>query len=80
MEKGLVASDLENYEKNFLFFQTQINSLRKKYPNQFVAMHDKEIIFGDSIKEVAEKLNKRGIEPSGTIIEFVSEKEPIMIL
>jgi len=75
------SSDLNSYEGDFLFFRSKIEELRKELPNKFVAIKDKEVISsGDSVAKVAESIRKQGIEPSGTVIEFVSKKEQVLIL
>ena len=69
-----IALSLLNYEKDFISFQKQLPKLRETNPNEFIAFKDGKIISsGNSVEIVVEQLNSKGIEPSGTIIEFVSK-------
>ena len=73
MNEEIILS-LSNYEKDFLSFQKQLPKLRETYPNQFIALREGKIISsGNSVEVVVEELNSKGIEPSGTMIEFVSK-------
>lgn len=80
MEKNIVR-DMELFESNFLFFQLEIDSLRKKYLNKFVAIKDKKVIgSASSIEELTPKLKKAGVDISKTVVEFVPEEETILVL
>lgn len=79
--KNDVSSSLENFEKDFISFQNKLPEIRKTNPNQFVAFIDGDVFASDiSIESVKEKLISGGIEPSGTVIEFVSKDEIRMIV
>lgn len=76
-----LVMELKSFESDFIYFQHEKDNLRKDYLNKFVAVHNGKIIAsGSSIEEVKDKLEKEGINPSKTIIEFVPEEESIMIL
>ena len=76
-----LSFELSNYQKDFLILQDKMSELKRKFPNQFVAIKEGEIISsGSSVEEVSEQLNKRGIEPSGTVVEFVPGNEQVMVL
>ena len=69
-----ISLSLLNYEKDFLSFQRQLPKLRESNPNEFVAFKEGKIISsGNNVEAVVEELNSMGIEPSGTMIEFVSK-------
>jgi len=75
MEEKVVLS-LVNYEKDFIAFQKQLPRLRVTNPNEFVAFKEGKLVSaGNSIELIKERLNSNGIEPSGTVIEFVSKDE-----
>lgn len=75
MEKS-ITSELMRYERDFLSFQKELPKLRENEPDKFVAFKEgKAISTGSSVEEVKKDLNSKGIEPSGTVIEFVSRKE-----
>jgi len=74
--QGNIISGLMNYEHDFPLFQKEVPRLRLTEPNKFVAFKDgKMVAANSSIDEVKKELNLQGIEPSGAVIEFVSEKE-----
>ena len=69
-----IALSLLNYEKDFVSFQKQLPKLRETNPNEFIAIKDDKVISsGNSVETIVDQLNSKGIEPSGTIIEFVSK-------
>ena len=71
-----VISGLMQYEKDFLMFQKELHLLRQCEPDKFVAFKNGAIVStGFSIDEVKKDLDSKGIEPSETVIEFVSRKE-----
>ena len=71
-----ISLNLSRYEQDFLSFQKELHKLREIKPNQFVAFKDGKVISsGVSIEEIKNDLNSKGIEPSGTVIEFVSKQE-----
>lgn len=71
-----IVSSLMNYENDFMYFQKEIPKLRKDYPNKFIALKNGEIISsGNSVEEIKQDLISKKIEPSGTVIEFVSKEE-----
>ena len=76
-----LVSSLEDYEKDFLAFQEQIDSLRKSNPNEFIAFKEGQMISSSRyLEEVKKELTTQGIEPSGTVIEFVAKDEIQMIV
>ena len=80
MEKQIFIS-LESYERDFISFQNKLQEIRKSNPNQFIAFINGEVFTsGESVEEIKNKLEKKGIDPSGTVIEFVSKDEIRMIV
>lgn len=75
MEENIIFG-LEHYEKDFLLFQKELPKLRKNEPDRFVAFKEgRAISTGMTVEEVKKDLESKGIEPSGTVIEFVSKEE-----
>ena len=80
MEKQIFVS-LESYEKDFMDFQNELQEIRKSNPDQFVAfINGKVFASGKSVEEIKSELGKVGVDPSGTVIEFVSKDEIRMIV
>ncbi len=83
--KGVSESDINSqlvkYEEDFISFQSKISTFRQTNPNQFIAFANGKILStGNSVVEVKEDLIRKGIEPSGTVIEFVAKDEIRMII
>lgn len=75
---GLAIND---YEQDFISFQNNLSKLQETNPNQFVAFKNgKILVSGTSMDEVNQNLIFQGIEPSGTVIEFVSTENAHVIL
>lgn len=71
-----ISLKLDNYERDFLLFQLELPKLRKITPDQFIAFKDGNIISSNkSMDELLNELDSKDINPSETVIEFVSEKE-----
>ena len=71
-----ISLSLAEYEKDFISFNKQLSKLRERFPNKFVAYIDGKVISSkDSIEEIKEDLISQDIEPSKTVIEFVSREE-----
>jgi len=74
--ENIISLSLVRYEQDFLSFQRELPKLRETKPNQFVAFKDNCLVSsGPTVEDIKEELTSRGIDPSGTVIEFVSEKE-----
>lgn len=71
-----ISLELYNYEKDFLSLQGILPELRNLNPNQFIAFKNGKVISaGNSVEEIKKNLQSQGIEPSGTVIEFISKNE-----
>lgn len=76
-----IVIDLKNFDKDFLFLNKSIKSLRKKYPNKFVVIKDRKVMSsGDNLKEAMEIAKKRGVAVEKAIIEFIPKKDEVFIL
>ena len=79
--ESTTVDGLLQYEKDFIYFQKKLPELRRTEPDKFIAFKDGKVISsGLSVEEVIENLYSRGVEPSGTVIEFVSKDEIRMIV
>ena len=80
MEKQILIS-LESYEKDFMDFQKRLQEIRKSNPDQFIAFGKGKILTsGESVAKIKSELENVGIDPSRTVIEFVSKNEIKMIV
>jgi len=75
MENQIVLG-LADYEKDFLLFQANLPQLREIESDRFVAFKGGRVISsGLSVSEIRDDLSSQGVDPSVTVIEFVSKKE-----
>ncbi|MBI4149231.1 hypothetical protein HY491_02185 [Candidatus Woesearchaeota archaeon] len=80
MEQAL-AHELVRFQSDFLFFQKEVGKLRKQYLNKFIAVQDSRIIgSASSIEELKQELDKKNVDISQVVVEFVSEEENFMVL
>lgn len=76
-----MSLELKNFQEDFIFFQSNQDNFRQQFLNKFVVIKNKNVLLsGNSIEELREKLEKEKLNPSEMVIEFVPEKETIMIL
>ena len=81
MIANTLAMELKCFEADSISFQNKKEDLRKNFLNKFVAIKRGEVIAsGNSIEEVNKILERKNIDPSKTVIEFVPEEEGIMVL
>lgn len=73
--------ELEHYKEDVLFYEKKEEELKKKYPDQWVAIFDKEVVGIDkNLDSLIKSLEAKDISARRTFIEFLSTKEKIMIL
>jgi len=76
-----ILISLESYEKDFMDFQERLSEIRKSNPDQFIAFGKGKILAsGESMEKIKENLEKLRIDPTKTVIEFVSKNEIRMIV
>ena len=81
MDVENLASELISYQQDVIFTQNNQINLRKSFLNRFIAVKTGKIIDeGNSIDEIKDKLEKKGIDPGKTVIEFIPEEAALMIL
>ena len=79
MEQELIM--LNGFEKDTLWLHSNLDKLRPRFENKFVAIKDKDIIASNErIEEVINQLQKKNINPAQIVIEFVHKKGVQLIL
>jgi len=77
----MIVNELTMFENDFLYFQQELKNLRKQYPNRFIAVHNGKIIGSEpSFDELKKELEKKELDVSKVVIEFVPEEETFMVL
>lgn len=81
MKEQNLALALKSFEEDTLFFEKKVSSIRKTHINQFVAIKQGKIIDSAiTIDELRNKLRKKKLDITKTVVEFVPEKEAFMVL
>lgn len=72
---------LESFEKDTLWLHKNLDKLRAKFENKFVAIKEGDVIASDNdIEKIIKKLQESNINPSFTVIEFIHKKGVQLIL
>ena len=78
MNNGNIIEMLVNGQKDLTWFEANINTLRNKFNNKFIAFHDEDVIDADSnLDNLIEKLKNKNIDMSNVFIKFVSKVKAI---
>ncbi|OGS55830.1 MAG: hypothetical protein A3K60_00040 [Euryarchaeota archaeon RBG_19FT_COMBO_56_21] len=77
-----IRQKMERSAKNKLWAMSNMDKLRSKYANEYVALDNGNVLaFGDSAGEVFRELRKKRIKDISTIaMEFVSEDSLVWLL
>lgn len=77
-----IRRKMEQSAKNKLWAMGNMNKLRAKYANKYVALDNEDVLaFGDSPEEVFRELRRKKIKDVSTIaIEFVPEDLMVWLL
>jgi len=72
---------LKIFEDDTIWLHNNLSSLRSKFEDNFVAVKDKGVIAnGKEIQDVINILEKKNLNPSFIVIEFVHKKGVELIL
>ena len=77
-----IRKKMQRSAKNKLWAMSNMNKLRSKYANKYVALDNEEVLaFGDSPDDVFRELRRKKIKDISTIaIEFVPEDQLVWLL
>lgn len=72
---------LTDFTKNTQWLLENIDTLRSKYPDQYVAVFDngENVLDALTMEELLTKLSRRGKDPAVCAIEFLT-KEPYLLI
>ena len=76
-----IAKDLQRFQGDARYFDNNYESLRRKYPDQFVAIYNGEVVANNiDIASVAKKLNEKGLRGKAFVRRtYYKEKQPKFI-
>ena len=79
---GETAAEMANFSADARYFSENYSRLRRKYPDEFVAVKDrKEVGHHENLKGLMGILTEKGVDPITTYIDGVYEGEhPTLIL
>lgn len=76
-----LVSEMKDFGRDVELFNKNIDSLKKEYPDKFVAFHKGEVVMqGRNIDELIRNAEKKGIDIGIMFVGFVSTKEQVLIL
>ena len=79
MAEATVIQMLVSGQNDLAWFESNINSLKSKYNNKFIAFHNKEVIEANAnLDNLMDNLEKKGIDTSNLFIKFVSKVKAIL--
>ena len=72
---------MDVFEEGINFVRQNYDQLTKEYDGKFIAvLKDKVVADDKKIKNLIEKLHRKGINPKETFIEYISRKKVAMIV
>jgi len=72
---------LRTVEKDDEWLRRNFGRIQEKHPNKFVAISKEHVIaHAGHSEDVVRKVEKKGIDPATTLIEFIPRKGLILIL
>ncbi len=76
-----VRAEMDQFHDLNMRVVAEFPALRKIYPNQWVCMDMKEIlVVGASQEEVLDEVQRRNIDISGAIVEYIDDEDTVLIL
>ncbi len=79
MEQISVLQMLKSGQSDLAWFESNLDSLKSKYNNKFVAFHNKEVIEVDTnVDSLMKKLKEKRIDTSTVFVKFVSKIKAIL--
>ena len=71
---------LREFSDRVKVFDGRRAELTAKYPNQWVAMYNEDIVVADSLEDVLARMDDREIPRKGAVVEFMDTERRNMVL
>jgi hypothetical protein len=79
MAESSIVQMLVSGQNDLDWFNSNIDALKSRYDNKFIAFHNKQIIDSDSkLDALMRKLDTKNIDTSGVLVRFVSKVKAIL--
>jgi hypothetical protein len=79
-ESQRIATLLGEQDDDFAWILGNLEDLKKRFPNEYIAVHRRKVIESDQkFANLVEKLRKENIEINDVIVEYITAK-PIKFL
>lgn len=79
--RDMVQQELKRYHDDALYFEERRQELTKQYPDQWIAVYNKQVVgTSKDPKRLLAQLKRKGIPPNQVFLEHLSTKEDILIL
>ncbi len=79
MAETSVLQMLESGQNDLAWFESNLDSLKSKYDNKFIAFHNKEVIGVDTnVDNLMKKLKEKSIDTSNVFVKFISKIKAIL--
>ena len=76
-----VQAELERFKKDTAYYEAQHEELLKKYPEQWVAIIDQQVVGASQDYELLlTKLQEKGVPIERTLFKHLTQKEELWIL
>lgn len=73
--------EMKEFEEDRIFLEEHKSNLRKKFPNKWVAIYNKQLVaVADDLESLIDELKNKNISPSKAVVEFLPTDETVMIL
>ena len=79
MNETPIVQMLVSGQNDMMWFESNLESLKSRYNNKFIAFGNREVIDADStLDNLIKRLDERSIDTSNVFIKFVSKIKAIL--
>ena len=76
-----VQAELQRFKKDTAYYEEHREELLKKYPDRWVAIYDEQLVGAAKVlNRLIAQLQKKGVPRGRAFVEYVTEKEDLLIL
>jgi hypothetical protein len=76
-----VQAELERFKKDTAYYEAHHEELLKKYPEQWVAVFDQQVVGASSdYEQLLTELQEKGVPIERTLFKHLTQKEELWIL